>query len=46
MFSDGRTYEGDFKNGKKDGEGTFEWPNGDRYEGLWNMCLKHGKGTD
>ncbi len=22
------------------------WKNGDRYEGEWNMALKHGTGTD
>ena len=22
------------------------WPNGDRYEGEWNMGLKHGTGSD
>lgn len=44
MFSDGRTYEGDFKNGKKDGEGTFEWTNGDRYIGSWRTDQRHGVG--
>jgi hypothetical protein len=34
-WSDGRRYEGDFKNGKKDGEGNFEWPNGTKYIGSW-----------
>ena len=22
------------------------WKNGDRYEGEWKQCLKHGQGTD
>ena len=35
LWSDGRKYEGDFKNGKKDGEGVFEWANGIRYIGSW-----------
>jgi hypothetical protein len=26
--SGGRRYEGDFKHGKKDGEGTFYWASG------------------
>lgn len=28
------------------GYGVFTWSNGDKYEGEWNMCLKHGKGAD
>ena len=34
-WNDGRKYEGDFKNGKKDGEGTFTWANGTMYIGSW-----------
>jgi hypothetical protein len=25
--------------------GTYEWPNGERYEGEWLNGNKHGKGT-
>lgn len=32
-FNDKRRYVGDFKNGKKEGEGTMEWPNGTKYIG-------------
>ena len=38
-WGDGRRYDGDFKNGKKDGEGTFEWPNGIKYIGSWKNGL-------
>lgn len=44
MWSDGRKYEGDFKNGKKDGEGTFEWPNGNKYIGSWKSGKQNGIG--
>lgn len=44
LWSDGRKYEGDFKNGKKDGEGTFEWPNGNKYIGSWKRGKQHGIG--
>lgn len=31
-YSNGNTYMGEWLNKKKDGEGVFTWPNGDRYE--------------
>ncbi len=43
-WADGRKYEGDFKNGKKDGEGNFEWPNGIKYIGSWRQGKQHGIG--
>lgn len=30
-----RSYEGEFKNGKKDGFGTFKWSNGASFTGKW-----------
>ena len=41
---DGRKYEGDFLNGKKDGSGTFEWLNGSSYTGRWMNGMQHGYG--
>ena len=41
---DGRKYEGDFKNGKKEGEGTMEWTNGTKYVGSWRNDMMHGDG--
>jgi hypothetical protein len=32
---DGRRYEGDFKNDKKEGQGIFFWPDGKKYDGGW-----------
>lgn len=43
-WNDGRRYEGDFKNGKKDGEGTFTWSNGTMYIGSWLDDRQHGIG--
>jgi len=31
----GMKYEGEFKNGKKDGRGTFSWSNGSKFSGTW-----------
>jgi len=28
------------------GYGVHVWKNGDKYEGEWYDCLKHGQGTD
>ena len=32
--------------GKADGFGVYQWANGDRYEGEWKECQKHGHGSD
>ena len=37
-------YIGEFKNGLKEGKGTFNGSNGDRYEGDFKNDRKHGKG--
>ncbi len=35
-YSDGKVYEGSFKNDKKDGEGEMVWPgNIKSYDGEW-----------
>jgi len=38
-WSDGRSYEGFYKDDKKDGYGVFIWPDGRKYSGEW----KNGK---
>lgn len=38
-------YRGAWKEGKRHGEGTFEYADGSRYRGSWECGLKHGKGT-
>ena len=37
-------YQGQFQAGKKHGQGTKTWPNGDRYDGQFNQDQKHGEG--
>lgn len=36
---------GHFKEGKRNGEGLFTYPNKDIYSGMWKAGKKHGKGT-
>ncbi|CAF0869215.1 unnamed protein product [Brachionus calyciflorus] len=38
------TYFGNFKNGKRHGQGTFLYANGTKYEGNWENDIKHGWG--
>ena len=38
-------YEGYVKNGKKHGQGTLSFKNGDKYVGQWHEDKKHGQGT-
>ena len=39
------TYEGEFKNGLKDGKGTMNYKNEYAYEGDWKEGKREGKGT-
>ena len=41
----GERYEGEFRNGKKDGRGTYTWPSGQCYEGEFLGDEKHGRGV-
>ena len=34
-WQDGSTFEGLYKNNRKDGFGIFKWPDGSKYEGFW-----------
>lgn len=38
-------FEGQFKNGKKDGRGTFYYADGTKFEGEWQNDLKNGNGS-
>lgn len=38
------SYEGNFKNGYPEGQGTYTWKNGNYYKGGWKKGLKDGKG--
>ena len=37
-------YEGDLKDGKREGLGVLVFANGDRYEGDWKNGKRHGRG--
>lgn len=44
-WSDGRKYEGEYVNDKKEGCGEFSWPDGRAYKGSWKNGKQDGKGT-
>ena len=39
LFANGNKYEGEYKDNKKNGKGTYIYANGDKYKGEW----KNGK---
>lgn len=44
-YPDGTRYEGEMRDGKKHGQGTFTFVNGDRYTGEFVDDLREGQGT-
>ena len=38
-------YEGEYKDGKQHGQGTFTWAYGDKYAGEWKDGKRNGQGT-
>ena len=42
IWPDGSRYEGDFKSGKIEGQGTKVFSNGNTYIGWWKNDLQHG----
>ena len=45
MLSNKNKYIGEWKNGKKNGVGTFTYASGGKYIGEWQHNRKHGRGT-
>ena len=43
--SSGGTYDGQYKDDKKEGKGKYVWSNGDWYEVEWKSGLRHGQGV-
>ena len=43
-WPDGRKYEGDYKDDKKEGVGLFVWADGRKYNGCWKDGKQHGEG--
>jgi hypothetical protein len=41
----GERYEGEYRDGQFNGQGTFIWANGNRYEGKWRESQFNGQGT-
>jgi len=39
-------YVGEYKDGKKHGQGTYTWFDGGIYVGKWKDGKKHGQGTE
>jgi hypothetical protein len=44
-WRDGKKYEGNFVNDKREGQGTFMWADGRKYIGEWKAGKQHGIGT-
>lgn len=44
QYCNGDSYEGEWKNNKKDGKGVYCYNNGDRYEGEYSEGRKNGHG--
>jgi len=45
LWENGTKYMGEWKDGKKHGQGTFTSPDGSRYVGEFKDGKKHGQGT-
>ncbi len=44
-WPDGRVYNGEYKNDKKDGYGEFSWNDGRKYKGYWKDGKQNGNGN-
>ncbi len=45
MTLDDGAYDGEFKNGKREGRGIYTWDNGDKYDGEWKNGERSGRGV-
>lgn len=43
-YTDGVTYEGQYKEDRKEGFGLYFWTDGRKYEGWWHNGKQHGLG--
>lgn len=43
-YANGDKYDGNWKDGKKNGQGKMNFANGDEYEGLWKDDKMNGHG--
>ncbi len=44
-YAYGGKYVGEFRDGKRTGQGSYTWPEGVVYDGEWQDSLRHGQGT-
>jgi len=44
LTAEGHTYEGNFKNGRRDGHGKYVYADGGVYEGDWKASKREGRG--
>ena len=44
IWNDGKRYDGEFKNDKRQGKGVFTWKDGRVYDGEWADGKQHGRG--
>jgi hypothetical protein len=44
IYSNGDTYVGEWKDGKRHGQGTYTWACGNKYVGRWVYNKQHGQG--
>lgn len=44
-YNDGSTYDGEWKDGKRNGQGVMKYPSGQQYDGEWKNGKKHGRGA-
>ena len=43
-WPDGKRYEGEFNDDKKNGYGEFYWPDGRVFKGMWKNGVQDGEG--
>lgn len=44
IWPNGKKYEGQYKNDKKEGYGIYTWPDGRQYSGMWKNGKQDGVG--
>ena len=44
-WPDGRKFEGNYENDRKEGHGVYTWPDGRVYDGQWHAGKQHGEGV-
>ena len=45
-YANGAKYTGEYKDGKRNGQGTYYYTDGSRWKGEWKNGKKNGLGTE